>query len=195
MEVYINGEKQPEDRFSQLSGQEIIGRIRENWPDSLIEKILLEEEEVPLIYFQEKLEKDEQFRKEGEVEFVLCEKQELMEREIERIEDYLPRLEATIEEMVDFLSGEKKEKARSRYRSALEGLEWMQSKLVKVMRVKEDKEQKLKFQDERREYHRAIKSALVAYQQGRDGRLSQLFSEEILFYLKNMIAIVKEEES
>ncbi len=191
MEVYVNGQKQPTEEFTQLSGQEVIQKIYERWPDHLIEEIIYEDQEVPLIYFQEEVESASP---ETEVEFILRKRGEVIKEELDRAEDYFPRLEATIQEMCKFFAEEEKQKARSRYRSALEGMEWMQSKLLRIVRMKEDRELKLAFQDDMREYHRAVKEALVAYQQERDGRLAQLFENEILYYLKAMLKTAKEGE-
>lgn len=190
MKVYVNGQEQPTEEFSQLSGQEVIQKINERWPEHLIEEIIYEDKEVPLIYFQEKVKSADP---ELEVEFVLRKRGEVMKEELAMVEDYFPRLEATIQEMSKFFAEEESQKARKRYRSALEGLEWLQTKLLRIVRMKEDQELKLSFQDDMREYHRAVKEALVAYQQGRDARLSQLFEEEILYYLKSMLETVKEE--
>ncbi len=189
MRILINGKEQPEEEFADLSGQEIVKKVNERWPDCIIEKVIFEGDEVPLIYFQEEVESS---TRDWEVEFILSQREEVVKRELERVKDYLPRLEATVEEMSNFFAGDNKTKARKRYRSALEGMEWMQTRLVKVVRMKEDEEIKNRFQDELREYHRAVKEALIAYQQGRDGRLCQLFEEEILFYLHTMLDIIRE---
>ncbi len=191
MKVYVNGQEQPTEEFSRLTGEEVIQKINERWPEHLIEEIIYEDQEVPLIYFQEEVKSA---GPETEVEFVLRQKQEVMKRELDMAEDYFPRLEATIKEMSEFFAGEEPQKARRRYRAALEGLEWMQAKLLRIVRMKEDKELKLSFQDDMREYRRAVKDALVAYQQGRDARLAQLFEEEILYYLRSMLKNVKEED-
>lgn len=189
MEVYVNGQKQPTEEYRGLSAREVVQKIYQCWPDCMIEEVIYEEEEVPLIYFQEEAEKAEEGT---EVEFILTDRDEVIERELERAEDYLPQLEGIIEDMIEYFGSGEKQEARQQYRSALEGLEWMQSTLVKIMRISEDKEIKLTFQDELREYQRAVKDVLIAYQQGRDGRLIQIFEEEILFYIKSMIKIARE---
>ncbi len=189
MDIFINDEKQPSEEFSGLTGSEIVAKIREDWPEEIIEEIRLDDEEVSLVLFQDKLDSGEKAEK---AEFMLKDTSELVSETLTAASDYLPRLMSGIEEMAFLFRNQEIEPARELYREVLEGIEWTLETLTRIVSLQEDESLKQEFHVELKEQHKAVNRALEAFQNEDYQYLADIFELEILDYLERFNQIVEE---
>ena len=189
MDIYVNEEKQPSAEFSGLTGSEIAAKIREEWPEEIIEEIRLDGEEVSLVLFQDKLDSGEKAEK---AEFMLKDTSELVSETLTAASDYLPRLMSGIEEMAFMFRNQEIEPARELYLEVLEGIEWTLETLTRIVSLQDDKSLKQEFHVELKEQQKALNRALEAFQNEDYQYLADVFELEILDYLERFNRIVEE---
>ncbi len=189
MDIYVNDEKQPSAEFSGLTGSEIAAKIREEWPEEIIEEIRLDGEEVSLVLFQDKLDSGEKAEK---AEFMLKDTSELVSETLTAASDYLPRLMSGIEEMAFMFRNQEIEPARELYLEVLEGIEWTLETLTRIVSLQDDKSLKQEFHVELKEQQKALNRALEAFQNEDYQYLADVFELEVLDYLERFSRIVEE---
>ena len=189
MDIYVNDEKQPSAEFSGLTGSEIAAKIREEWPEEIIEEIRLDGEEVSLVLFQDKLDSGEKAEK---AEFMLKDTSELVSETLTAASDYLPRLMSGIEEMAFMFRNQEIEPGRELYLEVLEGIEWTLETLTRIVSLQDDKSLKQEFHVELKEQQKALNRALEAFQNEDYQYLADVFELEVLDYLERFSRIVEE---